>query len=158
RVDQCESREFDGEELLVVAEELDELLSRQNLDGGWSAKMQGAESDPDVTGAVLEALSLGGVNPQHGAMRCGVEFLGSSQWGDGSWESTTGVRLAHGTSCAIRGLVAVGVSPGDSAVVAGVNWLVVHQHESGGWGEAATADEHSEIVPAAASAMQTAWA
>jgi hypothetical protein len=40
-----------------------------------------------------------------------------------------------------------------------VNWLVVHQHESGGWGEAAaTPGEHGEIVPAAASAIQTAWA
>jgi hypothetical protein len=155
-----EPQESDGEASQSVAEEMDELLSRQNGDGGWSAKRsQNTGSDPDVTGAVLEALSLNGVARELAVVRRGVDFLRSSQRGDGSWESVTGVRLVHGTSFAVRGLVAAGVSPDDSAVAAGVNWLVVHQQEIGGWGEAAaTADERGEIVPAAGSAIQTAWA
>jgi hypothetical protein len=156
------ARQADGEAQPPVAEELDQLLSQQNCDGGWSAKQtQNAGSDPDVTGAVLEALSLHGVAPAHAAMRRGAEFICSSQRGDGSWNSATGVRLVHGTSLAVRGLIAASVPPDDPAVAAGVNWLIVHQQESGGWGEAAataTADEYCEIVPAAASAIQTAWA
>jgi squalene cyclase len=151
---------MDCEALQPVTDELDQLLSRQNCDGGWSAKQtQNAESDPDVTGVVLEALSLNSVGPAHAAMRRGTEFLCSTQRGDGSWESATGVRLVHGTSYAVRGLTAAGVSSDDPAVAAGVNWLVVQQQECGGWGEAAaTSDEQSDIMPAAASAMQTAWA
>jgi hypothetical protein len=160
RDDRREPQELDGEPLESAAEELDELLSRQHCDGGWSAKQsRNAESDPNVTGAVLEALSLNGVAQEHAVVRRGVEFLGLSQRGDGSWESATGVRLVHGTSYALRGLISAGVSVDDPAVAAGVNWLVVHQQECGGWGEAAaTAEEQREIVPAAASAIQTAWA
>jgi squalene cyclase len=81
-----------------------------------------------------------------------------SQRGDGSWDSATGVRFIHGTSRAVRGLIAVGLKPNDPTMAAGVNWLLVHQHEGGGWGEAASTEEgHDEMVPAAASAIQTAW-
>jgi hypothetical protein len=151
---------MDREAMQPVTEELNQLMSRQNCDGGWSAKQKhNVGSDPGTTGAVLEALSLNGVAPAHAAMRRGAEFLCSTQRGDGSWESATGVRLVHGTSHAVRGLIAAGVSSDDPALAAGVNWLGVQQQECGGWGEAAaTSDEHNDIVPAAASAMQTAWA
>ena len=73
RDDRREPHEQGNEALQSAADELDELLSRQNCDGGWSAKQsRTAERDPDVTGAVLEALSLNGVAP--GMLRRGARW------------------------------------------------------------------------------------
>jgi Squalene-hopene cyclase N-terminal domain/Squalene-hopene cyclase C-terminal domain len=150
--------DFDAQQ--QVTEELAELFLRQNCDGGWSSNhASNAGSDSDVTGAVLESLSLHGVESMHSAIRRGAEYLRSTQRADGSWDSATGVRFVHGTSLAVRGLIAAGVALDDPAIAAGANWLLVHQQEIGGWGEAApTSDAHDEFVPAAASAIQTAWA
>lgn len=155
-----------------------QLLRRQNSDGGWpirrsiqsdmrtcgvlrsaSCREQDAASTPDATGAVLAALAQIGQSPHDVAMRRGVEFLRAAQRADGSWDSATGVRWIHGTSWAIRGMMAAGIAPNDLAAAAGVNWLIVHQHESGGWGE--TVDPtagRDDFLRAPAAAIQTAWA
>ncbi|HEY4235096.1 MAG TPA: prenyltransferase/squalene oxidase repeat-containing protein [Lacipirellulaceae bacterium] len=139
---------------------VEELLSRQNSDGGWSAGgPHDAASDPATTASVLESLAHQDFAPTHEAVGRGATYLRSAQRADGSWESAAGVRFIHGTSHAIRGLIAAGAGPDDPAVKAGVNWLLVHQQESGGWGEAApSSPTHDEFIPAAAAAIQTAWA
>jgi squalene-hopene/tetraprenyl-beta-curcumene cyclase len=154
-----------------------EFLVRQQPDGGWSPWV-GADpnwrsggvlhaidrrpplaSAPDVTGAMLEVLSLQGISPRHRAVRRAAAYLRAAQRGDGSWDSATGARFIHGTAWAVRGLVAAGAAANDPAVAAGVNWLLVHQQESGGWGETVvhTALER-DYVAADATAIQSAWA
>jgi squalene-hopene/tetraprenyl-beta-curcumene cyclase len=134
----------------------------QNADGGWSI-VSGDPSAPDATGAVLDAFARSNFEtllPLCHRDRA-RDFLRRAQRADGSWDSATGVRFIHGTSSAVRGLLAVGVATDDDAVVAGVNWLVAHQHPTGGWGEAAlsTANgHHDEFAAGPASASQTAWA
>jgi squalene-hopene/tetraprenyl-beta-curcumene cyclase len=143
-----------------LARIVDELLSRQNSDGGWSAgRPHHAPSDPAATASVLESVSHRGLARTHEAVRRGATHLQLAQRADGSWDSASGVRYIHGTSLVVRGRVAAGVSHNDLAVEAGVNWLQVHQQESGGWGEAAPPSKaHCEFVPAQPSAIQTAWA
>ena len=156
-----------------------ELLSWQQPDGGWSpwngASPSGRSrgvvratdrrpplaSAPDVTGAVLEVLSFHGLRPGHPATGRAAAYLRTAQRADGSWDSATGARFIHGTTWAVRGLVAAGATASDSAVAVagGVNWLLVQQQESGGWGETVDrAVEQRDFVAAPATAIQTAWA
>jgi hypothetical protein len=144
---------------------LELLLARQNSDGGWSSisgRVCAAPhfaSEPSATAAVLEALTHHGFTSADESLQRTIEYLRTAQRADGSWDSATGVRFIHGTSRAVRGMLAAGLSADDPTIEAGVNWLVVHQQESGGWGEAAAAlNAIGDFAPAAASAIQTAWA
>jgi hypothetical protein len=67
--------------------EIDQLLGRQNKDGGWG-QLQGAASDAYATGQVLYVLSLAGMNKDRHEVRRGVTFLVSTQKDDGSWPMT----------------------------------------------------------------------
>jgi Squalene-hopene cyclase C-terminal domain/Squalene-hopene cyclase N-terminal domain len=147
-----------GHEQVLAMLEL--LLSRQNGDGGWSAcALPHFASEPSATAATLEALSHHRFTSAHESLQRGIEYLRRQQRADGSWDSATGVRFIHGTSRAVRGLLAAGISADDPAIQSGVNWLLVHQQESGGWGEAApSSNANCDYMPAAASAIQTAWA
>ena len=51
----------------------------------------------------------------------------ATQNADGSWFGRCGVNGIYGTWQALSGLVAAGVPTDDPAVVAGANWLLVHQ-------------------------------
>jgi len=84
-----------------------------------------------------------------------IALLRRTQRADGSWDSETGIRFIHGTSLAVRRLVAAGCSPEDRAVEAGVHWLLVHQQPTGGWGETASLEDYTS---GPATATQTAWA
>jgi squalene-hopene/tetraprenyl-beta-curcumene cyclase len=56
-------------------------------------------------------------------------------------------------------LIAAGAHRGDESVAAGVNWLLVHQHESGGWGESdGNGADDGLFQTAHPTAIQTAWA
>lgn len=153
-----------------------DFLSCQHFDGGWSP-WSGAQlgrrsrglirstdhrcgaSSPDATGAMLEIVSRHGVPLADPAIGRAANYLRITQQGDGSWDSATGARLLHGTTWAVRGLIAAGARSDDPAVAAGVNWLFVEQQESGGWGEAVDRTARaSDFVAAAATALQTAWA
>jgi squalene-hopene/tetraprenyl-beta-curcumene cyclase len=127
-----------------------QVLAAQRSDGSWSACSADhgttAESSPAATGAILNVLSSPGPMGPTAVVRRAAGYLRLSQRGDGSWDSADGAGYLYGTTWAIRGLIAAGASPDDPVVAAGVNWLLVHQLESGGWGEAD------------ASAVQTAWA
>lgn len=140
---------------------VERVLARQNPDGGWPA-VDGARpsgSAADVTGAVLVALALYGKVAGETAIDRAVALLRSAQRADGSWDSAAGVGLVHGTSWVVRGLTSAHVGADDPAVAAGLNWLVVHQQPSGGWGETVdTAAADADYRSARPTASQTAWA
>jgi squalene cyclase len=69
-------------ELRKIAEP---ILARQRPDGGW-AQRENFASDAYATGMTLCALAEAGiVSPAGNAYRKGVQFLLSTQSGDGSW-------------------------------------------------------------------------
>jgi energy-coupling factor transport system substrate-specific component len=85
------------------------LRDAQNGDGGWGFN-PGAPSDPDSTGAALQALAVASGG---GALGSGVSYLRDSQRSGGGWGlNETGVTNTQSTAWAVQGLVAAGVSPG----------------------------------------------
>lgn len=69
----------------AVRAAVDDLVSRQNDDGGWS-QLDGKPSDAYATGSALVALHLTGEVPvTHPAYRRGLAALLESQLDDGSW-------------------------------------------------------------------------
>jgi energy-coupling factor transport system substrate-specific component len=84
------------------------LHDAQNGDGGWGFN-PGAPSDPDSTGAALQALAAAGGG---GALSSGVKYLRESQRPEGGWGlNETGVTNTQSTAWAAQGLVAAGVPP-----------------------------------------------
>jgi squalene cyclase len=156
---------------------VDQMVSRLSVEqlphGGWNGDGAAARRSrginhagcrridartAELTGEVLECVTAGGICVRAVCERA-VVSVRAAQLGDGRWDSATRARFIYGTSCAVRGLIAAGVSADDPAVAQGVNWLLVHQTEAGGWGEAGgTTSAGQEFVPADATAIQTAWA
>jgi energy-coupling factor transport system substrate-specific component len=89
------------------------LIRQQNGDGGYGFGEAGGSSDPDDTGAALEA--LGGV-PGSAVARArsrAVAYLHGAQNRDGGLPSQTGgPSNAQSTAWAIQGLLAAGTAPG----------------------------------------------
>ncbi len=86
------------------------LRKAQNKNGGWGS-VAGAASEPDSTGAVLQALAAApGSNAQIDA---GVKWLRDAQHGTGGWSLTRGSSSnTQSTAWAVQGLVAAGANPG----------------------------------------------
>jgi hypothetical protein len=84
------------------------LRSAQNADGGWGFA-RGAASDPDSTGAALQALAAAGGSA--GAVAKGVGWLRRNQAPGGGFAVAGGTPNAQSTAWAIQGLIAGGVSP-----------------------------------------------
>jgi squalene-hopene/tetraprenyl-beta-curcumene cyclase len=132
---------------------LHDCCALQLPDGGWSIAHvasgsnrgrgllrgqflnAGRVSEPEATGTMLELISRQPSDSDRFPVERGVAYLRDCQRGDGGWQSATGNRRIQSTSWAVRGLIAGGSEVSDPAVAAGVNWLVIHQQESGGWGE-----------------------
>lgn len=84
------------------------LRRMQNADGGWGFR-PGASSDPDSTGAVLQALKAAGEGG--GAVSTGVGYLRRVQERDGGWAlAEQGPSNSQSTAWAVQGLVAAGVN------------------------------------------------
>jgi energy-coupling factor transport system substrate-specific component len=85
------------------------LRKARNGDGGWGFQPQAA-SDPDSTGAVLQALAaVGNVGP---ATRGGTAYLRRAQQANGGFAlATGGPTNSQSTAWAVQGLVAAGVDP-----------------------------------------------
>jgi squalene-hopene/tetraprenyl-beta-curcumene cyclase len=135
-------------------------------------------STPDLTGRALEALALcsgprvslamtSAGNALCGvpciaddaAIRRGIEFLRRTQERDGCWHGRWGVNYIYGTWQSLVGLAACGISPDDTTIKRGANWLLNHQHACGGWGESADSYEQPELRGRGpVTASQTAWA
>ena len=153
------------------------LLAMQNRDGGWAAfdRNNNREflryapfadhnamidpSSPDLTGRVLEALAQLGYRLGDAAVDRAVAYVRRAQNADGSWLGRWGVNGIYGTWQALSGLVAAGVPTDDAAVVAGANWLLVHQQVGGGWGESPDSYAFPHLRgQGPITASQTAWA
>jgi hypothetical protein len=110
------------------------LLDYQNRDGGWGADFNSERrrrtSQTDSTASVLMALEKLNSNHIRQAKACAVAYLRNSQQADGSWANDSGTASLAATSRAICGLVAAGVDQQDEALAAGINWLIIRQHES----------------------------
>ncbi len=153
------------------------MLAMQNRDGGWGAfdRNNDAEflcrvpfadhnamidpSTPDLSARVLEMFGTLGHRVGEPTIDRAVGYIRAAQEPDGSWFGRWGVNYIYGTWQVLVGLSAVGVPWNDPAVVAGVNWLLEHQQESGGWGESpATYAQPETCGQGNATASQTAWA
>jgi squalene-hopene/tetraprenyl-beta-curcumene cyclase len=131
----------------AIASCLERLRSDQQPDGGWSS-LKGSHqslqsSEPDVAGAVLEALAECADELGQAALDRGGNFLRLRQCGDGHWAKSDGTQQIQCTSSAIRGLIAAGAAIDEDCIAAAVNWLVIQQQSTGGWKR---------------SSVQTAWA
>jgi squalene-hopene/tetraprenyl-beta-curcumene cyclase len=85
----------------TLQQEIDQLLGRQQKDGGW-AQVPDRPSDAYATGQALYVLNIAAVKPDHAAIQRGAAFLVSTQKEDGSWPMT---RRGH-----------AGVTPGEFTV------------------------------------------
>jgi squalene-hopene/tetraprenyl-beta-curcumene cyclase len=63
---------------------IDQLIARQNADGGWGPD-KGLPSDAYATGQALYFLSQAGVKPDRAEIQRGVSYLVTTQKDDGSW-------------------------------------------------------------------------
>lgn len=152
------------------------LLEMQSSDGGWAAfdvdnnfwplsyvpfADHNAMLDPtcaDITGRVMEALIMCGVDPQHKSIRRGVEYLRKTQEADGSWYGRWGVNYVYGTCFALRGLRAAGESDREAHMLRAGEWLRSIQNADGGWGEDCLSYATGEFVAAESTPTQTSWA
>jgi hypothetical protein len=67
----------------------EELLARQNADGGWNWAKKQPKSDAFATGESLYALSLAGLTGDSPAVRKAWQYLVTTQQPDGSWTADT---------------------------------------------------------------------
>lgn len=85
------------------------LAQSRNHDDGWGIE-RGAASDPDSTGAALQALAASTAGDH--ALRRGVDYLNGDQNHDGGWPLTAGgPSNSQSTAWAIQGLIAAGINP-----------------------------------------------
>jgi squalene-hopene/tetraprenyl-beta-curcumene cyclase len=153
------------------------VLAMQNQDGGWGAfdRDNDAEflchvpfadhnamidpSTPDITARVLESLASWGIGREQPAVIRALRYLYKTQEEDGSWYGRWGVNHIYGTWQVLVGLASMEVSPADSAMRRGAEWLLACQQDSGGWGESPLSyDDVSWRGRGQATASQTAWA
>ncbi|MBK1878823.1 ankyrin repeat domain-containing protein [Pelagicoccus mobilis] len=74
-----------GEKPKKLRKRVNELLEKQNVDGGW-AQLEEWPSDSWATGVTLYALhEAGGIPTTHEAYQRGIRFLLRTQFADGSW-------------------------------------------------------------------------
>ncbi|MFA5027121.1 MAG: squalene--hopene cyclase [Candidatus Methylomirabilota bacterium] len=152
------------------------LLGMQSADGGWAAfdadnnwallnRVPFADHNamldptcPDITGRVLEALARSGLEPEHPAVRRGVQYLLAAQEANGSWYGRWGVAYVYGTFLALRGLRATDPKTSRAAMAKAGRWLHAIQQADGGWGESCASYAKRTYVPAPSTPSQTAWA
>ena len=88
------------------------LERQQDADGGFNFASRGGMSDPDDTGAALEALAGAGGNAARASARA-VGYLRRQQDDDGGFAGLPGAGSnAQSTAFAVQGLIAAGVDPG----------------------------------------------
>ena len=153
------------------------LLSMQNPDGGWAAFDRGCDKellklipfadhnamiDPsweDVTGRVLETLSLEGFEPSNDSVQRAIAFLNSRQCEDGTWYGRWGCNYIYGTWLALAGIGRFGVDMSQERYQKAARWLRSRQNEDGGWGETLRSYEEPDLKGIGDStAAQTSWA
>jgi hypothetical protein len=108
--------------LAPAADTLRWLSEQQDGDGGFGFGPRGGTSDPDDTGAVLEALAG---DPAAAPVRSrAVSYLRRTQDDDGGFASAPGSGSnAQSTAWAVQGLIATGVDPAGLRARAGASPL-----------------------------------
>jgi squalene-hopene/tetraprenyl-beta-curcumene cyclase len=160
----------------AVRRALNWLIGMQGSDGGWAAfdvdndwkilnQVPFADhnamldpSCPDITGRVLECLSLYGYSHDHPAVEAAIRYLLLNQEEDGSWYGRWGVNYIYGSFLAMRGLASTRALKAQSAIKRGAAFLRSVQNSDGGWGESCASYAVNRYVPAGSTASQTAWA
>jgi energy-coupling factor transport system substrate-specific component len=88
------------------------LVRQQDSDGGFNFATRGGTSDPDDTGAALQALSGAAGSAVSRARARAIRFLRDHQDPDGGFASFPGAGSnAQSTAFAVQGLLAAGVDP-----------------------------------------------
>ena len=156
---------------------LDWILTMQNRDGGWSSfdknndclpltyfpfADHNAMLDPsaaDITGRILELLSVAGLPRSHDTVQKALTFLKLRQEPDGTWFGRWGVNYIYGTWLALRGLKASGEPMASFLYQRSGQWLVGKQNPDGGWGESCRSyDDPMTKGKGHSTPSQTAWA
>jgi hypothetical protein len=99
----------------AVQKAADWLLGEQNPDGGWNWQNKGQESEVDLTGAAIEALSAAGRHDTDAQQRA-VAFLHRSQRPEGGFTEFPGKEAeanVASTAWGVQGLWAAGENPED---------------------------------------------
>jgi iron complex transport system substrate-binding protein len=89
------------------------LVARQNIDGGFGYGVD-TGSDPDDSGAALQALVAVGENPQGNAIKRVISYLRFCQAGDAGFTYNAEESNVGSTAWAVQGIVAAGQDPASS--------------------------------------------
>ena len=113
----------------------------------------------DITARVLEMFGDLGRRRGDPMVDASVQYLLDKQEPEGCWYGRWGVNYIYGTWQALLGLAAVGYDMRHPKVRKAVDWLVLAQQSSGGWGESAdTYIDRNLMGKGPATASQTGWA
>ncbi|WP_263417560.1 squalene--hopene cyclase [Terriglobus albidus] len=161
----------------VCERALNWIWAMQCKNGGWAAfdkdntktifeqipfADHNAMLDPptvDITGRMLEMLSLYGYNRSDKRVEKAVQFILSEQESDGSWFGRWGVNYLYGTFLVLRGLQAMGMWSHEPCILQATEWVRMVQNPDGGWGESCgTYDDPLQRGIGPSTPSQTAWA
>ncbi len=155
---------------------LDWIFAMQCRNGGWASfdkdndKMifqhipfadHNAMLDPptvDITGRVLETLSIYGYTRADKRVERAIKFILSEQEPDGSWFGRWGVNYLYGTFLVLRGLESMGMWNHEPEIQQAAEWIRSVQNADGGWGESCRSyDEPDTRGVGPSTPSQTAW-
>ncbi len=161
----------------VAKRAIDWVFAMQCRNGGWASfdkdntKMifqyipfadHNAMLDPptvDITGRVLETLSVYGFTRADKRVDKAVRFILSEQETDGSWFGRWGVNYLYGTYLVLRGLEAIGMWNHEPEIQQAAEWIRMVQNADGGWGESLLSyDDPDQRGIGISTPSQTAWA
>ncbi len=156
---------------------LDWIFAMQCRNGGWASfdkdndKMifqhipfadHNAMLDPptvDITGRVLETLSIYGYTRADKRVERAIRFILSEQESDGSWFGRWGVNYLYGTFLVLRGLESMGMWNHEPEIQQAAEWIRMVQNADGGWGESCHSYDEPDLRGIGTSTpSQTAWA
>ncbi len=156
---------------------LDWIFAMQCRNGGWASfdkdndKMifqhipfadHNAMLDPptvDITGRVLETLSIYGYTRADKRVERAIRFILSEQESDGSWFGRWGVNYLYGTFLVLRGLESMGMWNHEPEIQQAAEWIRMVQNADGGWGESCHSYDEPDLRGIGVSTpSQTAWA
>jgi len=114
----------------------------QNSDGGWG-DVPGQPSNPDVTGAVMQAMPT-----SSRAKKGGLTYLRNHQRSNGGFGIGGGAANSQSTAWAVQGMIAVGAEPATiaSGGTSGPEYLADRQASDGHYRYSATSDQTSVWV------------
>jgi subtilase family serine protease/prenyltransferase beta subunit len=111
---------------------LDELVLRQNPDGGWGSNAN-YMSNPADTSFALKAMAVAGYSDVNIISRA-IEYLKSKQNADGGWGNEDEASSIQSTANILLSFNKYRDYPLDSQVARGRAWLMQRQNPDGGFG------------------------